>query len=255
MINSQGTSFIPQRPSKGKVNTRRVRKIYVLSYISYILFFGAVLAACGVFFLNLSLDAQLEKQKELLSAERDQFNQGEIESIRELEKRINLAQERLDNHISVFSILEALEKSAVQSILYVQFDYKRLNDGAPVITFVGNTDRFDSVLFQREMLESNPVLADSTFSEVAMNSRELENPPFTQKVVSFTFEKEVEEDLVRYTPREVNIVPPEEAQQVQDQNGQQTADEPAQTEQTQTEQTTDENTEAELEEDTNVEGT
>jgi hypothetical protein len=221
MINSQGTSFIPQRPSKGKANTRRVRKIYVLSFVSYIMFFGSVLAAVGVFFLNFSLDSQLERQKQLLAAERDQFNQGEIESIRDLEKRIELAQERLNNHVSVLSVLQALEQSAVQSIKYMKFSYKRLNDMAPIVTLSGDTDRFNSVLFQREVLESNPVLAGSTFTEVGMVSKELENPPFLQKVVAFTFEKEIEKELIGYTPREAGATSqPVQQQEFQEQEEQ-----------------------------------
>ena len=47
-MNSQSTSFIPQRPTQGKLKNRGVRKIYILTYVSYVLFFGTLIAAAGV---------------------------------------------------------------------------------------------------------------------------------------------------------------------------------------------------------------
>lgn len=204
MVNSSGTSFIPQRPTKGKVNTRRVRKVYVLSYISSVMFFGSVLAAAGVFFFNFSLNAQLDHQKEQLASERQQFNQGDIESIRDLEKRIDSVQQRLDNHISVLSVLEALERSAVQSVNYITFSYKRLGDTAPIVTLTGDSDRIDGIVFQREVLQANPILAGSTFTEVALQSAISDDGSKLNKVVTFSFEKEIDPNLVSYTPRGVS---------------------------------------------------
>jgi hypothetical protein len=202
MENPQGTSFIPQRPTRGKTAPRKVRKIYVLAYLSIVLFFGSLLAAAGVFFFNLSLDIQLEKQEKFMAQERQQFNQGDIESVRDLEERITIAQERLDNHVSVLSIFEALEASAVQSISFVSFTYKRLGDGFPQVAFTGVSDQFNNILFQREVLASNPILAGSLFKEVSLTSLTGTNNTATgQKVIAFELGKEIDTGLIGYTPR------------------------------------------------------
>lgn len=201
-MNAQGTSFIPQRPTNGKTAPRRTRKIYVLAYLSYVLFFGSLLATAGVFFFNLSLDAQLGKQQQALNAERDLFNQGDIESIRDLEKRIGIAEERLNNHVSVLSIFEALEASAVQSIYFTSFSYQRQDDEFPLVTFTGDSSQFNNILFQREIFANNPILAGSEFKEVTLKTVADEETGSNTETVQFTLEKEVDTSLIGYTPRQ-----------------------------------------------------
>lgn len=203
MNNSQSTSFIPQRPTKGKVGARGVRKIYVLTYISYVLFCGALFAAGATFFYNLTVQNQLDETKQALAAERENFNQADIESVRELDKRIAVARERMNNHISVLSIFEALEQSAVQALRFTRFDYKRAQDDAPVVTITGSTGRFDTVAFQRDVLSVNPVLANSSITEIGLqavdtDSGEAEN---FEQVITFALEKTVEPSVVPYVPR------------------------------------------------------
>ena len=205
MINPQGTSFIPQRPTKGKTNTRRVRKIYVLTYISYVLFFGAVLAAAGTFFFNILIEGQLESVKQALTAEREKFSQSDIESVRELDKKIKIAGERLNNHISVVSVFEALEMSAVQSLRFIEFSYKRLNDEAPIVVLKGTTGRFDSVIFKRDVLLANAILSDSHINEVALESVDVaegeDAVPNIQQVITFDLNNQIEPSLISYKPR------------------------------------------------------
>jgi len=219
MVNPQGTSFIPQRPTRGKAEPKRVRKIYMLTYVTYVLFFGSLIATAGVFFFSFSLDVQLDTKRESLAAERQQFNQGDIESIRDLEKRINVAEERLNNHISVLAVFEALEQSAVQSLRYISFTYKRLNDEFPLVTFTGTSDRFNNVLFQRQVLDTNPILAGSVIKDIRLESKVSGDTSNAQELVTFELEKEVDTSLIGYTPRPLGM--PEPQQQTQSQQGDQ----------------------------------
>jgi hypothetical protein len=203
MVSPQGTSFIPQRPAHGKAASRKVRKIYVLAYLSYVLFFGALISAGIVFFLGFSLNAQLAERQKQLATERELFNQGDIESIRDLEKRINLARERLDNHVSVLAILEALERSAVQSLAFSGLTYEREGDEFPLVTFSGSSQQFNNILFQREVLSTNPILAGSTFNEVSVDASKTEGQE-ASSVIQFTLEKKVDTSLIGYTPRTNN---------------------------------------------------
>lgn len=215
MANPESTSFIPQRPTKGKVGARRVRKLYVLTYISYILFFGAILSAGVVFFFNYTMQAQLEDQKQQLAAERDRFNRAEIESVRELEKRMSIAQTRMANHISLLTVFRALEESTVQAMRFTDFSYKRHNDQAPVVTLTATTGRFDGALFQREVLSQNPILSEGKITEISLaavdanQSDEIEN---IQQVITFVLESEIDPSLVQYSPQ-----PQSESDQTSDQ--------------------------------------
>lgn len=205
-MNSQATSFIPQRPTAGKVKSRGVRKIYVLAYVTYVIFFGTALAAGGVFFLKVTLGKELEAQQATLAQEKSKFSESDMMSVREMQSRLNTAKDRLDKHISVVSIFDALERSALQSVQFVTFNYVRTTDGAPLVSFIGNTDKFDNLIFQREVLQSNPILASSTFSDIALNSSPVLDKSgqaiqgTQQQVITFGIEASIPTSLVQYQP-------------------------------------------------------
>jgi hypothetical protein len=211
MANTQGTSFIPQRPIRG-AQPRGVRKIYVLTYVSYILFFAAVIAAGATFFYNFTLQRQLSGLQSQLASERDQFKESDMVAIRELQQRIDTAQERLNKHISVLSIFDALEQSAVQPLHFTGFTYDRPTDAAPVATIAASADFFDHVVFQREVLKSNPVLADALFKTVALGS-EVNDAGVYSQVISFVMEKTIDASLVGYQPRAATYTAPAAAVQ------------------------------------------
>lgn len=202
-MNSQSTSFIPQRPTPGKIKNRGVRKIYILTYVSYVLFFGTVIAAAAIFFFTMTLESQLTGLQQQLAAEKSRFSESDIESVRELDQRIAIAKERMSQHISVLSIFEALEQKAIQSLQYVGFSYIRSNEFNPVVTVTGTTQAFNSVLFQREVLSSNPILSGSSFSETSLATHEgdEETNKDAQTVITFQFVKDIDPETVAYTPR------------------------------------------------------
>lgn len=230
MNNQESTSFIPQRPTKGKVKARSVRKVYVLAYISYVLFFGTVLAAGATFFYQSLTERQLEAQKIALAAERERFNQADIAAVRELDRRMDVAKQRINNHISVLSIFDALEISAVQTLRFTKFNYQRVGDAEPLITLAGTTGRFDSVIFQREVLASNPIFIDSEIVSAGVESLDIDPGEVEQleQVITFEIENEINPTLIGYTPRIQNMQQQVEADAVQ--QDQQTQNDPAQQE-------------------------
>ncbi len=206
-MNPQGTSFIPHRPTQGNIKNRGVRKVYILTYVSYIVFFGTLLATGGVFAYTFTLNAQLAHQQQLLSQERSKFKQSDLESVKELERRINTSRERMDKHVSVLSVFEAFEKAAVESLHFVSFAYTRELDAAPEVTITGDTDTFNSVLFQRDVLSGNPVLAKATVSGVALSTDSVESEvgiqtnDDMQQTITFSINDTLDTDLVKYVPR------------------------------------------------------
>lgn len=207
-MNPTGTSFIPQRPTQGKIKNRGVRKIYVLTYVSYVMFFGALMVAGATLFYTYVLEAQLQRQKDLLVAERAKFSQSEMASIQELDRRIDTAKQRMDAHISVPSIFQGLENSAVESLDFIGFTYKRLNDDAPLVSIKGSASMFNSVLFQREVLSRNPILAGAVFTEAELSLDKKSDEEFskssestTKTNITFIIDAEVDPELVPYTPR------------------------------------------------------
>lgn len=210
-MNPQSTSFIPQRPTQGTVKKRSVRKIYVLTYISYVLFFGSVFAAVGTFAYNTILHSQLQVQKDRLVKEESKFNQTDIDSVRDLDKKIKTASARMDLHLSVLPVFDALEQSVAKSLQLDSFKYTRADDAAPKIVVKGTTAAFDSLVFQRGVLATNPVLAGGVFTQVSLASVAPVDAKtgivHTDKVetkIAFSLSKEVDTSLLRYAPTAVS---------------------------------------------------
>ncbi len=63
MENPQGASFIPKSPVRGSTKPRKVRRVYVLTYVAFVCFIGSLLAAVGMFFYDLSIDRKIDNQK------------------------------------------------------------------------------------------------------------------------------------------------------------------------------------------------
>jgi len=167
-MNPQGTSFIPQRPTQGTIKNRTVKKVYLLTYISFILFFSTILGTAATFVYKNIQIKRLEIQKSQLVAEKNKFSESDIESVRELDKRIESAKIRLANHVSVVSVFKALEESTAQSMLLKTFEYTREDDASPKVVLTAETKIFNSVLFQREILSANAVFAKSVFSDIGL---------------------------------------------------------------------------------------
>jgi Tfp pilus assembly protein PilN len=202
-MNPQGTSFIPHRPTQGKIQNRGVRKVYILTYVSYVVFFGTLLAVGGVLAYKFTLNAQLTRQQQLLTDERSKFQQSDIDSVKELEQRINTSKERMDKHISVLSVFEAFEKAAVESLRFSSFAYDRKTDESPEITISGEAETFNSVRFQRDVLNANPILTNAIVSEVTLGSEadaEIQKDDI-EKTITFTIKDTLDTASVRYTPR------------------------------------------------------
>jgi hypothetical protein len=206
-MNPQGTSFIPNRPTQGNLKNRGVRKVYILTYISYVVFFGTLLAVGGVFAYKFTLNAQLTRQQQLLADERSRFKQADIESVKELERRINTSKERMDKHLSVLSVFESFEKAAVQSLRFASLTYARKTDEGPEVTITGDSDTFNSVLFQRDVLLANPVLANATVSGVVLGTVSPEDEEGKskksdeKKTISFSIKDKIDTSLIPYVPR------------------------------------------------------
>lgn len=199
MVSSQGTSFIPARPTKGKVKAGSIRKIYLLSYLSYILFFCTIMAAGGIFIYKVSLSNQLEQQQDLLAQERQSFNQSDLVRIQDLDFRIDTAMERLNQHVSVVSILTALEQSTVESVYFLDFNYSRLAGGLPEVVLSAKANGFDALLFQKDIFDSNPILQGASLSSVSMQIETSdEDPVVVQEVVSFTLAAAFDPALILY---------------------------------------------------------
>lgn len=211
-MNPQSTSFIPHRPTQGNIQNRGVRKVYILTYVSYVVFFGTLLAVGGVLAYKFTLGTQLARQQQLLAEQRNKFKEGDIETVKTLERRINTSKERMDKHASVLAVLEAFEKNAVESLHFSNIMYKRASDASAKVTVTGTADAFNGILFQRDVLLSNPVLAKATVSGVelatgsSVNEDGTAKKGETKKTITFSISENLDVPMIKYAPHVTDAV-------------------------------------------------
>ena len=203
-MNPQSTSFIPQRPSTGHSPKKMVRKVYVFTYLSYILFFGTIMSVFAILAYGYILDTQVQKEKDELVAQEALFNDSEMASIKKFDTQLQTATDRMDLHLSILPIFESLERSVSQFLVLEDFKYTRENDSAPKIEISGQASVINSLLFQREVLSQVPILAGSEFTSVSVTTIKTEedtaNEEEGQSAVPFSLSKTIDLSLLKYQP-------------------------------------------------------
>lgn len=207
MAEASSTSFIPK-------NTNRVRKprvgkrIYIFSYISYVLFFGTLLTLAGTYLFSLTVENALEEQRQLLADERATFSEGEIAQVRDLEKRLLVASRLVGESSAPSLLFGSLESVIADTVELMNFKYERLPGNSFILTFIGAMNEFDSAIFQRDLFRAAPALADAKVSAYTYgNASESDDTtlPETDRQLVVTFENTAHTALIPYQPAEVSV--------------------------------------------------
>lgn len=166
MPGSQGSSFIPKQPARGKVQKRGVRKIYIFAYVSFVLFFGVLVASGGTFFYKLTEEKRLETKKQELVDQRSDFKESDLARIKVLDSRLKAANTLLDQHVSTVKLINEIERATVDKVAFAGLNLDRTTSPIVTVTLDAMTDSFNAVLFQREVLAANPLLSGTSFESV-----------------------------------------------------------------------------------------
>jgi hypothetical protein len=154
-------SFIPKNREKAQRRVGTTRRIYLLSYLSYVIFFGTLIAAVGTYFYAIKVKAELENSKTALEAARLQFNSADLDGVKSLEKRLLLAREFLDSSVSPSRIFKDVELIVAENIAFNAFKLEELPDKQYSVTLEGKVDDFNKILYQRELMNRSALLKDA----------------------------------------------------------------------------------------------
>lgn len=212
-------SFIPKRNSQPKPSVRSNKRIYLFSYLSYIVFFGTLLSVIGIYLLNQQAERKLEDSIVAVEQARTSFNQEQISAIVDFEERLNVAQELINTQLSVSELLGLLEGVVLRSVQLNTFSYTKNDAGGPLMSVSAVADDFDSVLFQRMTLAEDEVFATAAVSGVAFGSvaNELGDGSAAASVrtdseaVTFTISKYFTAEEIGYGELPVAVPAPEAA--------------------------------------------
>lgn len=185
------SSFIPRQGGNMVAEPPRKRggSFNLLSFFSMICFFGSILLALGVYFLEHNHEQKLAAKKTELSAKRSEFKQDTMDSIRALDTRIRTAEYLLDNHISPSALFAVLERTTQEHIQYTAFDFSRRSSGNVSVSMVGIAPHFNTVARQKQRLED-----EGFFNRVIFSN--LDKPSVDH--VTFKIDIDISKDKIAY---------------------------------------------------------
>lgn len=165
---SNSSSFIPKRGTKK--HTRKIRNlnIYILTVISYVLFFAALAASAAVFFYSRSITGQLNNEIATMSAAVSNFKEADMQRVDIFDVRLRQANQRLNNSASVTQILTEVESAVIDTVRLTKFSLERNFDEGYIVQAEAETDIYDSAIFQRDILEEYDVVEEIEIRDVAL---------------------------------------------------------------------------------------
>lgn len=199
-MEGQGGSFIPKSSTRAPSRARVTHRIYVLSYISYIVFFGTLFAVAGVYLYGSSVSRSLEALKSQLVTERARFNDADIEAIKLLDERLS-STERLVNESSapsrIFADIEAIVASNVR---FSGFKYKYLPNQRFELAVTGRAEELNQVVWQRDLLKNTNILKDAQISKYDYSVAGEEGAQSGETTLTFIISDTQPTALIPYLP-------------------------------------------------------
>ena len=202
MENSFQTSFIPKKPINTISPVSR-RSASLFSVFTVIILIIMVVSSIGLFIYK----GYLNKQKEVLSATllrvRDSFEKETIDELELFDKKTNIAQDILNDHIVLSPLFELLGELTIPTIQYTKFEHQTSEKGF-YVKMSGIAKDYRSIALQADVFNvaRGRYLKDVVFSNLLKDK---------SNYVTFNIEFSVDPSLLSY---EKNILLQEAEAQV-----------------------------------------
>lgn len=196
----QGTSFIPKSGARAVTRTRVTHRIYILSYVSYVVFFGTLFAVAGVYLYTSNIQRSLEGIKSQLIAERARFSSDEIENIKSLDRRLNTANQLLTESSAPSKLFADIEAIAASNVNFSGMKYAYLGNLRYELEITGQADEFNQVVWQRELLKNSPILQKATVSKYDYSVNGNDGQVSGDSVLTFLITDTSSTNSIPYTP-------------------------------------------------------
>lgn len=170
MPGSQNTSFIPKHTANKIERRNAPRQFFLGTILVRILFFSVLIATAATFFYERKLSTELANQVMAFEEATKSFEVDEerVQMVLAMDQRLKLAAERLNNSVSIVSLLRAIEEASIATVQIEKLDFIRESDDKITLEASILTDTFDSVIFQRSILEKNEVLKSADIADVTI---------------------------------------------------------------------------------------
>lgn len=171
MPDSRDTSFIPKHAT-GKAEKRNApRQLFLGTILVQVLFFSVMIATAAAFFYERKLTKELAAE---VSSFRDatrsfEADEEKLQTVLAMDQKLAQVGNRFSKSISIVSILKAIEVSTIATTRIESLAITRKSDLELALEAKIQTDSFDSVLFQRSILEQNETLKAVELEDVSIS--------------------------------------------------------------------------------------
>ncbi len=211
-MSPEGTSFIPKSGVKTVQKSRGTRRIYVLAYISYIVFFSTLFAVIGVYVYGATVNRSLTSLREQMVAEQQRFSLSEIDEMKNLHERLAKAKELLEQSAAPSRIFEDVESIVASNIYFSGMNYEVLPNRQFKIELIGRADNFNEIISQRDLLDNSALLQEATVVDYDYSVGEGESSSaLGLATLSFVFSDTRDIANIAYLPEETSFTPAAEA--------------------------------------------
>ena len=167
MPDLSNSSFIPKKtPSKNRKGSSK-KQVYIFTLISYVILFATLLGAGGTFFYNKYIQNQLSDSVLEFGKAVQVFKEDDMLRVQDFDRKVDQANARVSNSISMVAVLEALEAATIETVQIESLSISREGDTSLLLSASVQTDSFDSTIFQREVFdEYSESIVDVTFAGI-----------------------------------------------------------------------------------------
>jgi len=199
----QNSSFIPKSGVKTVQRASGSRRIYLLAYISYVIFFSTLFVVIGVYIYGATVDRSFSKIQEQLIAERQRFAVSDIDNVKQLAKRISTANMLLSESTAPSRIFSDIERIVASNIYFSAFSYKHLPNRQFEIELEGRASDFNQVIGQEQLIKSGSILSNAVVVDYDYNVGEGQNSLLGDATLSFLFSDTRDLSAIAYIPNVV----------------------------------------------------
>jgi len=170
MPETSNTSFIPKRNPVKQKKRNSPRPMFIGTLLIRIFFFAVLIASMGVLIYETRLSGELKKEVDRFSVATKSFDEESMQKILNVDLKLKQIKTRLDHTASISSLFEAIELATIQTVHINNLEISRLSNTEFEITSEMKADSYDSILFQRDVLEEDSRLVISSIEELNLSN-------------------------------------------------------------------------------------
>ena len=166
LIMVENTSFIPKKSEIPDVNKKESLDLLLL--IAMVVFLVSLFSAVGVFLYKNFLTNTIEQNSINLEREKGNFDIASIEEFVRLDRRLNLSEDLLNNHVDLTSLFKLLEVNTLKNVQFQDFDFDS-NEDSLDIAAKGIAKDYSTVALQSDIFGENQYIHNPIFSDLNVN--------------------------------------------------------------------------------------